>query len=138
MVSGLNQNFQQQRTLLYVEDDLANVDLVRQLIARRGDLKFLTAIDGDLAVLMARAFVPAIILMDINLPGRSGYDVLKTLRDDPITSHIPTIALSSNAFKRDVEMGLEAGFFRYITKPYVLDDLLHALDIALDSISKAH
>src|SRR5580658_8905309 len=78
-----------QRTLLYVEDNPANMALVGQLIARRGDLRFLTAIDGDLGWIMARSYVPAIILMDINLPGKNGYEVLKLLREDPLTMHIP-------------------------------------------------
>ena len=76
--------------------------------------------------------------MDINLPGKSGYEVLKLLRDDPVTRHIPTIALSSNAYQSDVDKGVKAGFFRYITKPYKLDELTDALDVALDSISKEH
>jgi CheY-like chemotaxis protein len=71
-VEDSNQNSLRQHTLLYIEDNLANVDLVRKLIARRGDLKFLSAIDGDQGVIMARTYVPAVILMDINLPGRSG------------------------------------------------------------------
>jgi CheY-like chemotaxis protein len=126
-----------QRTLLYVEDNLANMDLVKQLILRRGELKFLTAIDGDLGMLMARTYVPAVILMDINLPGKSGFEVLKLLREDSLTAHIPVIALSSNAYQRDIEMGLKAGFLRYITKPYKLDELLDALDAALSFIPKS-
>jgi CheY-like chemotaxis protein len=59
--------------------------LVEQLIARRGDLKLLTAIDGHLGIELARAYLPDVILMDINLPGMSGYDCLKILRDDPVT-----------------------------------------------------
>lgn len=127
----LEKSSQQQRTLLYVEDNLANVSLVRQLVARRGDLNFLTAIDGDLGLLLARSYIPTIILMDINLPGKSGYEVLKLLRDDPVTMHIPAIALSSNAFQCDIDKGLAAGFLRYITKPYNIDDLMNALDVAL-------
>jgi len=127
-----------QRTLLYVEDNPANMALVGQLIARRGDLKFLTAIDGDLGWLMARSYVPAIILMDINLPGKNGYEVLKLLREDPATRDIPVIALSSNASAPDVEKGFKAGFFRYLTKPYKLDELSEALDAALSSNTKEY
>ncbi len=123
----------QQGTLLYVEDNLANVSLVRQLVARRGDLQFLSAIDGDLGLLLARACLPAVILIDINLPGKNGYEVLELLRADSKTSHIPAIALSSNAFQSDVDKGLAAGFLCYITKPYKLDELMLALDLALNS-----
>ncbi|HSY28776.1 MAG TPA: response regulator [Burkholderiaceae bacterium] len=127
-----------QRTLLYVEDNPANMALVGQLIARRGDLRFLTAIDGDLGLLMARSYLPAIILMDINLPGKNGYEVLKLLREDPATRHIPVIALSSNASVRDIEKGFKAGFLHYLTKPYKLDELSDALDAALSSNIKEH
>jgi len=138
MIENSNQQFLQRRTLLYVEDNLANVSLVRQLIARRGDLQFLTAIDGDLGLIMAREFVPAIILMDINMPGKNGYEILKLLREDPITRHIPAIALSSNAFPHDIKKGIDAGFFRYVTKPYKLEDLLDILDFALECAPSDH
>jgi PAS domain S-box-containing protein len=120
-----------QPTLLYVEDNPANLALVEQLIARRGDLKLLTAIDGHLGIELARAYLPDVILMDINLPGISGYGALKRLRDDPVTAHIPVLALSANAIPRDIEKGLEAGFFRYLTKPIRVHEFMNALDVAL-------
>jgi PAS domain S-box-containing protein len=120
-----------QPTLLYVEDNPANLALVEQLIARRGDLKLLTAIDGHLGIELARAYLPDVILMDINLPGISGYGALKRLLDDPLTAHIPVLALSANAVPRDIEKGLEAGFFRYLTKPIRVREFMDALDVAL-------
>jgi PAS domain S-box-containing protein len=120
-----------QPTLLYVEDNPANLALVEQLIARRGDLELLTAIDGHLGIELARAYLPDVILMDINLPGMSGYGALRRLRDDPATAHIPVLALSANAVPRDIEKGLEAGFFRYLTKPIRVHEFMHALDVAL-------
>jgi len=119
------------RTLLYVEDNPANMSLVGELISRRSDLKLLTAVDGHLGIILARSYQPTIILMDINLPGMSGFDALKILREDSTTAHIPVIALSSNAFPNDAKKGLEAGFFRYLTKPYVIADLMNTLDVAL-------
>ena len=119
------------RTLLYVEDNPANLTLVEQLIARRTDLKLLTAVDGHLGIQLARAFQPDVILMDINLPGISGFGVLKILGVDPATSHIPVIALSANAVPRDIEKGIEAGFFRYLTKPIKVVEFMDALDVAL-------
>jgi CheY-like chemotaxis protein len=121
-----------QPTLLYVEDNPANLALVEQLIARRGDLRLLTAVDGPLGLELARAYLPDLILMDINLPGISGYDALYMLRDDPATRHIPVLALSANAMPRDIEKGLEAGFFRYLTKPIRVREFMEALDTALD------
>jgi PAS domain S-box-containing protein len=125
------QALDEQPTLLYVEDNPANLALVEQLIARRGDLKLLTAIDADLGIELAHAYLPDVILMDINLPGMSGYGALKRLREDQATAHIPVLALSANAIPRDIEKGLEAGFFRYLTKPIRVHEFMHALDLAL-------
>jgi len=72
-----------------------------------------------------------VILMDINLPGINGFEALKILRSDPSTAHIPVIAVSANAMPRDVEKGLKAGFFRYITKPIKVNEFMEALDVAL-------
>ena len=77
--------------------------------------------------------MPDVILMDINLPGISGIEALKILRADPATAHIPVIALSANAVPRDIEKGLEAGFFRYLTKPIRVNEFMDALDVALAS-----
>ncbi|MDB6129476.1 MAG: Aerobic respiration control sensor protein ArcB, partial [Verrucomicrobiales bacterium] len=85
------------RLLLYVEDNPANLKLVEQLIARRPDIKLLSAVTGGLGIELARTKMPEVILMDINLPDISGIEVLKVLRSDPNTSHIPVIALSANA-----------------------------------------
>jgi CheY-like chemotaxis protein len=117
--------------LLYVEDNQANMDLAEQLIARRPDMRLLGAGDGMRGVLMARQHLPDLILMDINLPGISGLQALKMLRDDPRTRHIPVLALSANALPRDIERGLEAGFFRYLTKPVRVTEFMEALDMGL-------
>jgi signal transduction histidine kinase/CheY-like chemotaxis protein len=119
------------RTLLYVEDNPANLELVEQLIARRPDLRLLSAADGTLGIEFARAYQPEVILMDINLPGISGIEAMKVLRMDPSTAHIPIIALSANAVPRDIEKGLEAGFFNYLTKPIKVNQFMDALDVAL-------
>jgi CheY-like chemotaxis protein len=119
------------RTLLYVEDNPANLKLVEQLIARRSDMRLLVATDGDLGVQLARDNQPEVILMDINLPGISGIEALKILREDPATAHIPVVALSANAMPRDIAKGLEAGFFRYLTKPIKVNEFMETLDVAL-------
>ena len=119
------------RTLLYVEDNPANLELVEQLIARRPDLRMLSAADGASGIELARTCQPDLILMDINLPGISGIEALKMLRADPSTTQIPILALSANAGVRDIEKGLEAGFFKYLTKPIKVDQFMEALDVAL-------
>ena len=121
------------RTLLYVEDNPANLKLVEQLIARRPTIRLLTAVDGNMGIQLARAHQPDVILMDINLPGISGIEALKILRDDPATAQIPIVALSANAMPRDIEKGLEAGFFSYLTKPIKVKEFMEALDTALES-----
>lgn len=121
-----------QRTLLCVEDNPANLALIEQLIARRPDIRLLTARDGHLGIQLARAHLPDVILMDINLPGISGLGALKILREDPKTAHIPVVALSANAMPRDVDKGLQAGFFRYLTKPIRVPDFMETLEVAMD------
>jgi CheY-like chemotaxis protein len=118
--------------VLYVEDNPANLKLVEQIIARHPDISLLTAVNGNSGVEIAHASVPDVILMDINLPGINGFEALKILRADPTTAHIPVIALSANAMPRDIERGLKAGFFRYITKPIKVDEFMQALDVALE------
>ncbi|SDS16352.1 PAS domain-containing sensor histidine kinase [Opitutus sp. GAS368] len=119
------------RTLLYVEDNPANMELVEQLIALRPDIKLITAVNGTLGIELARTTRPTMILMDINLPGLSGIKALKILQEDPATAHIPIVALSANAMPRDIAKGLEAGFFRYLTKPIKVNEFMDTLNIAL-------
>jgi PAS domain S-box-containing protein len=119
------------RTLLYVEDNPANLTLVEQLLARHSDLRLMSARNGYLGIQIARTSQPEVILMDINLPGLSGLEVLKILRQDPLTAHIPIVALSANAMPRDIQKGLEAGFFRYLTKPIKVHELMDTLREAL-------
>jgi CheY-like chemotaxis protein len=120
------------RTLLYVEDNQANMKLVEQLIARRSDMRLLSAEDGTRGIALTRSHQPEVVLMDINLPGISGIEALKVLREDPATAHIPVVALSANAMPRDIKHGLEAGFFRYLTKPIKVKEFMDTLDAALE------
>ena len=127
-----NQPHARQHTLLYVEDNPAHMRLIEELIARRPDIRLLTAVNGTAGIALARANAPDVILLDINLPGISGLDVLKILREDPATTHIPVVALSANAMLRDIELGLELGFFRYLTKPIKVKEFMATLDVALE------
>ena len=119
-------------SLLYVEDNPANLMLVEQIIAdTHSPLRLLSATDGNLGVALARAHKPDAILMDINLPGMSGIEALNILRHDPATRHIPVLALSANVMRDDIERGLQAGFFRYLTKPLKVNEFIKALNEAL-------
>lgn len=124
------------RTVLYVEDNPANLALIERLIARRHDLRLLSAGDAMRGIEIARAEHPDVILMDINLPGISGIEALRILQRDPLTCRIPVVALTANAMPRDVARGLDKGFFRYLTKPVRIPEfnatLTEALDVAAD------
>lgn len=122
------------RTLLYVEDNPDNLLLVEELMLRRPDFCLVSARDGGSGIALARASRPDVILMDINLPGMSGIEALRILAQDPATAHIPVIALSANAEPRAIAKGLQAGFFRYLTKPIKVVEFLQTLDLALGSV----
>ncbi len=120
------------RVVLYVEDNPANLKLVSQIIARRVDLRLLTAVTGALGVELARANLPEVILMDINLPDISGIEALEIIRNDTATATIPVVAISANAMPHDIERGMRAGFFRYLTKPINVDEFMDTLNTALE------
>lgn len=123
-------------TILYVEDNPANLKLVEEIISFRPDLRLLSAPDGHLGIELARAHQPDIILMDINLPGLNGIDAVKLLHTDPRTAHIPVIALTANAMPRDVEKGLAAGFFRYLIKPINIDEFTEAINSTMSFLAR--
>ncbi len=118
--------------VLYVEDNPANVVFMQDLIGGLDGLELVTVPTAELGVELARARRPAVVLMDINLPGMSGLEALAALRDDPETAGIPVIALTAAAAERDRKRGLEAGFFRYLTKPVDIDELIVAIEAVLD------
>ena len=121
-----------QRTVLYVEDNPANLQLIEELMERRPELHLISAADGNLGVEFARTHMPEVILMDLHLPGISGIEAMNTLRADPSTSHIPVIALSAYALPGEIVKVLDAGFFNYLTKPIKVDEFMSALDVALE------
>ena len=96
----------------------------------------LSARDGRQGITMAVAHLPDVILMDINLPGLNGFQALKLLREDPLTAHIPVLAISANAMPRDIAKGLELGFFRYLTKPIKVKEFMDTLNAALEFAEK--
>ncbi|MEP6875820.1 MAG: response regulator, partial [Burkholderiales bacterium] len=119
-------------TVLCVEDNPASLRLVEEILRSRSDIRLLTASDGRLGVELARAHIPQVILMDNNMPFLTGREAQALLRQDPVTAKIPVIALTANAMPNAVAQGLAAGFFRYLTKPIDVVELLEALDSALE------
>lgn len=120
-----------ERTMLYVEDNPANIQLMRDLMDSLGGFRLLVAADPGSGLQLAHTHVPDIIILDINLPGMDGFEVLARLRADPVTADIPALALSANALPREVERGIAAGFHRYLTKPLRVPEFVSAIDEAL-------
>jgi CheY-like chemotaxis protein len=109
-----------------------NQRLMQQILARRDDLLLQGAVTAEQGIEMVRAQPPAVILMDINLPGMNGFEALAALKGDPATAHIPVLAVSANAMKGDEERGLAAGFDAYLTKPLAISALFATLDRVLE------
>ena len=116
------------RTVLYVEDNPANVAFMNDLLGSFENIELLTAHTAELGVALALARRPEAIVMDINLPGISGIEALGLLKTEARTRDIPVIALTAAASPRDQARGLAAGFYRYLTKPVKVDDLVAALE----------
>jgi PAS domain S-box-containing protein len=115
------------RLVLYVEDNPANVLFMQDLLGSFENIELVTAPTAEFGLELARARQPAVVIMDINLPGMSGLDALNALRASPETSSIPVIALTAAASDRDRQRGEQAGFYRYLTKPVKVDELEAAL-----------
>lgn len=114
-------------TILYVEDTPENRTLVRRLLGRYANIKYLEAESAESGIEIARREMPDVVLMDMRMPGMSGIEALHVLRADPRTRHIPIVALTGAAMPDEaVEIG-SAGFDGYITKPFRIGDLLAKL-----------
>jgi PAS domain S-box-containing protein len=109
--------------VLYIEDNPSNVRVMEQIFARRNDTLLLTAPTGELGLELARAHRPQAILLDIHLPGMDGFEVVEHLRASELTRDIPVIAVSADAMPLEVQRGLDAGLFAYLTKPVNMQEL---------------
>jgi len=123
-------------SVLYIEDNPANMKLVTRVMALRSNTEILKAIDPFTGLEMASKHQPDLILLDINLPGIDGYEVLKRLRQQESTQNIPVIAVSANAMKKDIDRGMAAGFESYITKPIDVKVLLEVVNMKLQESKK--
>ena len=117
-----------QHDVLYIEDNPVNALIISELVARRTDLALHIAPDGASGVAQARALRPDLILLDMQLPDFDGYEVLRRLRNEPLTAAIPCIALSANAMPADIERALRAGVSDYWTKPLDFKAFMASLD----------
>ncbi len=122
----------EQRLILYVEDNPANILFMQDLLGSFESINLLVASTAEAGIEIARRQGPAVVIMDINLPGMSGLDALRILKAAEETRHIPVIALTAAASERDRQQGERAGFYRYLTKPIQVDELLAALDTLIE------
>ncbi len=114
--------------VLYVEDNPSNIAFMQELMADLDRVELVTAPTAEIGIEIARARLPRVVLMDINLPGMSGFEALRKLREWPETRDIPVLALSAAAMDRDKRRAEQAGFHRYLTKPVRVDELTEVLE----------
>jgi CheY-like chemotaxis protein len=115
-------------TIVYIEDNPSSIALLRDLLADFERVELLTAPTAEIGIELVRGRRPDVVIMDINLPGISGFEATRRLRDWPETRSIPVIALSAAAMVRDAGKVQQAGFYRYLTKPVKIDELADVLD----------
>lgn len=114
---------EQQRLVLYVEDDPVSTLLMKSIFKQFPQARLLTAPEPFAGLELALTHRPDFILLDINMPGMTGIELVKKLREAPETCNVLIYALSANALPADVERGMQAGFDRYLTKPVNVRDL---------------
>jgi PAS domain S-box-containing protein len=119
------------RRILCIDDNPTNLKLIGQMLAKRGHLGLIVAPSPELGIELAMAHEPDLILLDINMPGMDGYQVLKVLQAERRLCHIPVIAVTANAMPRDLERGRAAGFAAYLTKPLEVGLFLQTLERCL-------
>jgi CheY-like chemotaxis protein/anti-sigma regulatory factor (Ser/Thr protein kinase) len=122
-----------ERRLLYVEDLVANVALVEEILKRRPAVSLIPAMFGGIAIELARQHQPDLVLLDLHLPDVRGDEVLRRLKEDPATRSIPVVMLSADATERQRERLLSAGASAYLTKPIGVQALLESVDQFLGS-----
>jgi CheY-like chemotaxis protein len=115
-------------TVLYIEDNLSNLRLIEQVLARRPGVRLLSAMQGRLGLELAREHRPSLVLLDLQLPDMPGDEVLRRLREDPRTSQIPVVVISADASPGQVQRMLSAGAQTYLTKPIDVREFLRILD----------
>ncbi|HWO20981.1 MAG TPA: PAS domain S-box protein [Kofleriaceae bacterium] len=116
------------RKVIYIEDNPSNIVFMRELMEDLQSVELVTAPNAELGIELVRAHLPALVILDINLPGMSGFDAVRRLKEWPETRDIPVIALSAAALPRDTARATEAGFHRYLTKPVQVDELTAVLE----------
>ncbi len=113
-----------ERTLLYIEDNPANVKLMEQAIGHIGNVRLLAAHTAELGIKIAEAHRPDMIMLDIHFPGMDGYQMLEIMKSKAWLKNIPVVAITANTMPGDIERGRAAGFDEYLTKPIDIEKML--------------
>jgi CheY-like chemotaxis protein len=114
--------------VVYVEDNPSNIAFMRELVEDLASVELLTAPTAEIGLALIRAHRPSVVIMDINLPGMSGFDAVKQLKEWPETRDIPVVGLSAAALLKDTTRAKGAGFYRYLTKPVKVAELTATLE----------
>jgi CheY-like chemotaxis protein len=114
--------------IVYIEDNPSNIAFMEDLLGDLASVELLTAPTAEIGIELVRAHRPTVVILDINLPGMSGFDALEHLRGWPETRDIPVIGLSAAALLKDTKRAKDAGFYRYLTKPVKVDELTGVLE----------
>jgi CheY-like chemotaxis protein len=124
--------------VVYIEDNPSNIAFMRDLVEDLPSVELLTAPTAEIGLELVRSHRPKVVIMDINLPGMSGFDAVQRLREWPETQRIPVIGLSAAALLKDTTRAKDAGFYRYLTKPVKVAELTRTLEELLVEPEPAH
>jgi PAS domain S-box-containing protein len=121
------------KLVLYIEDNLPNLELIEQVFERWPGVRLISAIQGRLGIDLAQKHQPDLILLDVHLPDMTGNDVLRVLREDARTRRIPIIVISADATRGQIERLRAAGALAYLTKPLDLPQFIEVVGKVLES-----
>jgi CheY-like chemotaxis protein len=118
----------QKRKVLYIEDNVSNLNLMEQMLEEKPEIELMTAIQGKIGLDLARQHSPDLILLDLHLPDLPGWDVLSQLQASETTKNIPAIVVSADATKRQIDRLMAAGAHGYLTKPLNIEEFFQVLE----------
>jgi len=133
LLARLNRELRTPQTILYIEDNASNAQLMGLVIERRPSTRLLGAAHGAEGVALARKHHPNLVLLDLNLPDINGDEVLEQLQSDPLTADIPVVMISGDALPSQVQRLLALGARNYVTKPFNVRSFLALLDEVLST-----
>jgi CheY-like chemotaxis protein len=122
-------------SLLYIEDNLSNLRLVERILARRPGVRLISAMQGSIGLELARQHRPDLVLLDLHLPDIQGDEILRQIRADPRTQHIPIVIISADATSPQINRLRAAGANDYLTKPIDVRKFLALVDAVVPRVA---